>query len=87
MIVPSLVKRKETMFGTGHLPQGEEDLYRTQDSEYLAGTTEALASGLSHRRNSGQKRFAEKFLCSFSPCFRREAGSHGKDVKGLIRSA
>ena len=39
MIVPSLVNR-QTLFGTGYLPQGEEDLYKTQDGEYLAGTGE-----------------------------------------------
>ena len=44
MIVPSLVRR-EQMFGTGYLPQGEEDLYKTQDSDYLAGTAEVSAMG------------------------------------------
>ena len=39
MMVPSLVRR-ETLFGTGYLPQGEDDLYKTQDSEFLAGTAE-----------------------------------------------
>ena len=83
MIVPSLVKR-ETMFGTGYLPQGEEDLYRTQDSEYLAGTAEVSAMGYHTDEILDKKNLPKKFLC-FSPCFRREAGSHGKDVKGLIR--
>ena len=83
MIVPSLVK-KETMFGTGFLPQGEEDLYRTQDSEYLAGTAEVSAMGYHSEEILDKKDLPKKFLC-FSPCFRREAGSHGKDVKGLIR--
>ena len=83
MIVPSLVK-KETMFGTGFLPQGEEDLYRTQDSEYLAGTAEVSAMGYYSEEILDKKDLPKKFLC-FSPCFRREAGSHGKDVKGLIR--
>ena len=83
MIAPSLVK-KETMFGTGYLPQGEEDLYRTQDSEYLAGTAEVSAMGYHSEEILDKKDLPKKFLC-FSPCFRREAGSHGKDVKGLIR--
>jgi len=83
MIVPSLV-RKETLFGTGYLPQGEDDLYRTQDDEYLSGTAEV----------STMSYFADSVLdfstlpikkLSFSPAFRREAGSHSKDTKGLFR--
>ena len=83
MIVPSLVRR-EQMFGTGYLPQGEEDLYRTQDNDYLAGTAEVSAMGYHAEEILDKKDMPKKFLC-FSPCFRREAGSHGKDVKGLIR--
>src|SRR3989344_4613480 len=83
MIVPSLV-RKETMFGTGYLPQGEEDLYKTQDADYLAGTAEVAAMGYHSDEILDKKDLPKKFLCS-SPCFRREAGSHGKDVNGLIR--
>src|SRR3989338_523370 len=83
MIVPSLV-RKETMFGTGYLPQGEEDLYKTQDTDYLAGTAEVSAMGYHSDEILDKKDLPKKFLC-FSPCFRREAGSHGKDVNGLIR--
>ena len=83
MIVPSLV-RKETMFGTGYLPQGEEDLYKTQDADYLAGTAEVSAMGYHSDEILDKKDLPKKFLC-FSPCFRREAGSYGKDVNGLIR--
>lgn len=83
MIVPSLVK-KETMYGTGYLPQGEEDLYKTQDSDYLAGTAEVSAMGYHSDEIIDKKDLPKKFLC-FSPCFRREAGSYGKDVKGIIR--
>jgi len=83
MIVPSLV-RKETMFGTGYLPQGEEDLYKTQDADYLAGTAEVATMGYHSDEILDKKDLPKKFLC-FSPCFRREAGSHGKDVNGLIR--
>lgn len=83
MLVPSLVK-KETMYGTGYLPQGEEDLYKTQDGDYLAGTAEVSAMGYHSEEILDKKDLPKKFLC-FSPCFRREAGSYGKDVKGLIR--
>ena len=81
--VPSLV-RKETLLGTGYLPQGEEDLYKTQDGEYLAGTAEVATMGFYQNEMLAKEELPKKFL-SFSPCFRREAGSHSKDVKGLIR--
>lgn len=83
MLVPSLVRR-DTLLGTGYLPQGEDDMYKTQDTDYLAGTAEVATMGY----------FADKILLgkdlpikklAFSPAFRREAGSHSKDVKGLYR--
>jgi len=83
MMVPSLVRR-ETFLGTGYLPQGEEDLYRTQDGEYLAGTGEVAAMGYYMNETLDASTFPIKLL-AFSPCFRREAGAHGKDVNGLIR--
>ncbi len=82
-IVPSLVRR-EPLLGTGFLPQGEEDLYKTQDGEYLAGTAEVATMGYHMDEILDKTELPKKFL-SFSPCFRREAGSHSKDVKGLIR--
>ncbi|MBU0750368.1 serine--tRNA ligase [Patescibacteria group bacterium] len=83
MMVPSLVRR-ETFLGTGYLPQGEEDLYKTQDGEYLAGTGEVATMGYYMDEIVDGAQFPMKFL-SYSPCFRREAGSHSKDTKGLIR--
>jgi len=81
--VPSLVRR-EVLLGTGYLPQGEEDLYKTQDGDYLTGTAEVATMGLYQGEILPKEDLPKKFL-SFSPCFRREAGSHSKDVKGLIR--
>jgi seryl-tRNA synthetase len=83
LMVPSLVRR-ETFMGTGYLPQGEEDLYKTQDGEYLAGTAEVATMGYYMDETIDMGNLPVKFL-SFSPCFRREAGAHGKDVRGLIR--
>jgi len=83
MSVPSLVRR-EAFMGTGYLPQGEEDLYKTQDGEYLAGTSEVATMGYYMDETLDPSAFPVQFL-SFSPCFRREAGAHGKDVRGLIR--
>jgi len=83
LLAPSLVRR-ETFMGTGYLPQGEEDLYKTQDGEYLAGTAEVATMGYYMDETLDLQMLPVKFL-AFSPCFRREAGSHGKDVRGLIR--
>ena len=83
MIVPSLV-RKETLFGTGYLPQGEEDLYKVGEDHYMSGTAEVATMGYYMGEILNKADLPKKFL-SFSPCFRAEAGSHGKDVKGLIR--
>jgi seryl-tRNA synthetase len=83
MIVPSLVRR-EPFVGTGYLPQSEEDLYKTQDGDFLAGTAEVAMMSYYMDEVLDKKQLPIKFL-AFSPCFRREAGSHGKDTKGLIR--
>ncbi|MBX4215816.1 serine--tRNA ligase [Candidatus Parcubacteria bacterium] len=83
MIVPSLVK-KDTLYGTGYLPQGEEDLYKVSESDYLAGTGEVATMGYYMDEVLDRSSLPKKFV-SFSPCFRKEAGSHGKDTKGLIR--
>ncbi len=83
LLVPTIV-RKSNLYGTGHLPNDAEDVYRTQDDDYLIGTSEVSTMGLYSDEVLDQAQFPIKFL-AFSPCYRREAGSHGKDVKGLIR--
>ena len=83
MIVPSLARR-EPFIGTGYLPQSEEDLYKTQDGEYLAGTSEVASMAYYMDEILEKSQLPVKFF-SFSPCYRREAGSHGKDTKGVFR--
>jgi len=83
MVVPSMVRR-ESFLGTGYLPQSEEDLYKTQDGEYLAGTAEVATMGYYMDEVIDKKQLPLKFF-SYSPCFRREIGAHGKDVKGIFR--
>lgn len=83
IIAPSLVGR-EAFIGTGYLPQSEEDLYKTQDGNYLAGTSEVPMMGYYMDEVLEQKDLPVKFF-AFSPCFRREAGSHGRDTKGIMR--
>ena len=83
MIVPSMVRR-EAFMGTGYLPQSEDDLYKNQDGEYLAGTGEVATMGY-YMNETLEKADLPKKMIAFSPCFRREIGAHGKDTKGLIR--
>jgi seryl-tRNA synthetase len=83
IMVPSLLKR-EAFMGTGYLPQGEEDLYKTQDGDYLSGTGEVGAMSYFADKVIDKAELPIKIL-AFSTCFRREAGSHSKDTKGLIR--
>ncbi len=83
MIAPAIA-RKEHFFGTGHLPGDAEDLFETQDDDYLSGTAEVPVMGYYSNEVLTKADLPKKFL-AFSPCYRREAGSHGKDTKGLIR--
>jgi seryl-tRNA synthetase len=84
VIAPSMVKPR-AMDGTGFLGQAADDVYRIEGQEmYLVGTSEVpMAAYHSDEILDGAKlplRYA-----AFSPCFRKEAGSHGKDTKGIIR--
>lgn len=83
-IIPPVIVRKANLYGTAHLPGDVEDYYMTQDGDALAGTAEVPVMGMHAEEVLEMKNFPIKYL-GFSPCFRREAGSHGKDVKGLIR--
>lgn len=83
-MLPPAIVRKANLYGTGHLPNEAEDVYKTQDEDYLIGTSEVSTMGYYSDEVLEMSEFPIKHL-SFSPCFRREAGSHGKDVKGLIR--
>lgn len=83
MITP-IIARPEHFYGTGHLPGDAEDLYETQDKDFLAGTAEVPTMGYHSGEILNIQELPKKYL-SFSPCYRREAGSYGKDTKGLIR--
>lgn len=83
VIAPAII-RKEHLYGTGHLPGDENDLFKTQDDDYLSGTSEVAMMAF-HSNEILEKSELPKRYLAFSPCYRREAGSHSKDVKGLIR--
>lgn len=83
-MMPPAVVREDNLYGTGHLPNEAEDVYITQDTDYLSGTAEVPVMGYHSDEVLEESNFPIKYL-AFSPCYRREAGSHGKDTKGLIR--
>lgn len=83
-VLPPAIVRKANLYGTGHLPNEAEDIYKTQDDDYLIGTAEVSIMGYYADEILEESAFPVKLL-GFSPCYRREAGSHGKDTKGLIR--
>jgi len=83
MIAPSLVK-ESALVGTGYLPQQEEDVYKTSDGMYLAGTSEVALMNYHSDETLGEQDLPKKYV-GFSPCFRTEIGSYGKDVKGILR--
>jgi seryl-tRNA synthetase len=83
-VIPPTIVRKANLYGTGHLPNEADDVYRTQDEDYLIGTAEVSVMGYHSDEVLTKEQFPIKYL-GFSPCYRREAGSHGKDTRGLIR--
>ncbi len=83
-VIPPTIVRKANLYGTGHLPNEADDVYRTQDEDYLIGTAEVSVMGYHSDEILEKEQFPIKYL-GFSPCYRREAGSHGKDTRGLIR--
>ena len=83
VFTPYLVTRA-TMEGTGQLPKFEEDAFRTTDDLFLIPTSEVSVTNL-HRGEMMEAGALPKHYTAYSSCFRREAGSYGRDVKGLTR--
>jgi seryl-tRNA synthetase len=82
--VPHLVKR-QTMIWTGQLPKFEEEAYNTtKDDLFLIPTAEVPLASLHAEEVLNEKELPKKYT-AFTPCYRREAGSYGKDVRGMIR--
>lgn len=84
-IAPPLVVNRASAIGTGQLPKFEEELYRLErDDLYLIPTAEVPVTNL-HRDEILDASSLPIGYVAFTPCFRREAGAHGKDTRGLIR--
>ncbi len=80
---PILV-RDHALFGTGQLPKFEEDLFKTNDSRYLIPTSEVSVTNLV-REEILEDETLPRRMTALSPCFRSEAGSAGRDTRGMIR--
>ena len=84
LTLPALVK-EAPLVGTGHFPFGKDQVYSIpEDGLYLAGTSEVVINSL-HAGEILDEGRLPLLYAGFSPCFRREAGSAGRDVRGLIR--
>lgn len=81
--VPALAN-KNTLTGTAQLPKFEDDLYKTREGLYLIPTAEVQLTNL-HAGETLQATDLPKHYCAFTPCFREEAGSAGRDTRGIIR--
>ena len=84
-VVPPVLVREEAMFGTGFLPAAEAQIYVTRDDDlYLAGTSEVPLAGL-HQGEILDPEALPLRYAGYSTCFRREAGTYGKDIRGMFR--
>jgi seryl-tRNA synthetase len=84
-VVPPVLVREEAMYGTGFLPTDEAQLYVTREDDlYLVGTSEVALAGLHQGEILDPETLPRRYV-GFSTCFRREAGTHGKDTRGMFR--
>lgn len=86
-IIPPFIVNDQTLYGTGQLPKFEEDLFKLtlEDKNwYLIPTSEVPVTNLKAQEIFDPSEFPLKYT-AYTPCFRSEAGSHGKDTRGLIR--
>jgi len=88
-ISPPLIASDNTMYGTGQLPKFENDQFEIKfdegsDRKFLIPTAEVILTNIVKEKIVEQKELPMRFVAS-TPCFRKEAGSYGKDTKGMIR--
>ena len=88
-ISPPLIVNEDAMFGTGQLPKFEEDQFEikfenSEQRKYLIPTAEVVLTNLVRKSILNKEQLPLRYVAS-TPCFRKEAGSYGKDTKGMIR--
>jgi len=84
--LPPFIVNRDALFGTGQLPKFEQDLFKLEDERglYLIPTAEVPVTNIHREEMLGELERPLKFV-SYTPCFRSEAGSYGRDTRGLIR--
>jgi seryl-tRNA synthetase len=84
-VLPPFMINSASLYGTGQLPKFEADLFKIKDTDYyLAPTAEVPVTNLFRDETLDLDKLPIK-LCAYTPCFRSEAGSYGRDVRGIIR--
>ncbi len=84
-VLPPFIANKESLTGTGNLPKFESDLFKLRGySWYMIPTAEVPLTNLYREEILEANSLPQRFV-AYTPCFRREAGSYGKDIRGLIR--
>jgi seryl-tRNA synthetase len=84
-VIPPVLVREPAMYGTGFLPTDEQQLFATRDDDlYLVGTSEVPLAGMHMDEVLDPSELPLRYA-GISPCFRREAGAHGKDTRGILR--
>jgi len=84
-VIPPVLVRRHAMYGTGFFPADEHEFYTVdRDELFLTGTSEVALAAMHSDEIIEADRLPVRYA-GFSPCFRREAGSYGKDTKGLVR--
>ena len=83
-VFPPILGNRETFTATGQLPKFEEDMYRCSDDLLLVPTAEVPVTNMYRDEILGEGQLPLKYA-AYTPCFRREAGSYGRDVRGIIR--
>ncbi|MCX7977572.1 MAG: serine--tRNA ligase, partial [Bdellovibrionaceae bacterium] len=84
-MIPPFIVNSASLTGTGQLPKFKEDLFHLSDTDYfLVPTAEVPVTNFFAGETLAEEELPKKFV-AYSPCFRSEAGSHGRDVRGLIR--
>jgi len=84
-MLPPVMVNRQAMTGTGQLPKFEEDLFRLRDEDwFLIPTAEVPVTNIHREEILNEDRLPIRYT-AYTPCFRREAGSYGKDTRGLIR--
>lgn len=83
-LISPVITREVNFMGTGWLPQGRDEVYKVGNDEYLVGTAEVSVMGYHSGEVLKENELPKKYI-AFSPCYRSEAGSYGKDTKGILR--